>query len=86
MKKTTSAILTLIAALTTLLAISCNSSSTGTNNTTTSVHDGEILTPTEGSTVFVRMDSLLNQYDMFLDLRAELEEKVKRAQSDLETK
>jgi outer membrane protein len=86
MKKTTSAIFTLIAVVTMLLAISCNSSSTDTNSTATSQYGGEIITPTEGSTVFVRMDSLLNQYDMFLDLGAELEEKVKRAQSDLDTK
>lgn len=89
MKKTTSAIFTLIAALTMLIAVSCNSASTGTTDngtTTTGQYDGEVITPTEGSTVFVRMDSLLNQYDMFLDLRAELEEKVKTAQGDLEVK
>ena len=87
MKKTTSATFMLIAALTMLLAISCNSSSTGANeNDTQKQYDGEIVIPTEGSTVFVRMDSLLNQYDMFMDLRTELEEKVKKAQSDLEVK
>ncbi len=89
MKKTTSAIFTLIAAFTMLLAVSCNSSSTDTKdtkNTGESQYGGEIITPTEGSTVFVRMDSLLNQYDMFLDLKVEFEEKVKKAQSDLETK
>lgn len=86
MKKTTSAIFTLVTALTMLLAISCNSSSTDANNATTNQYSGEVITPTEGSTVYVRMDSLLNQYDMFLDLGAELEEKVKKAQSDLDTK
>ena len=86
MKKLTSIISILAIAVAVLFTTSCNSSSSTGSSTSSDQHEGEIITPTEGSTVFVRMDSLLNQYDMFLDLQAELEEKVKLAQDELDTK
>ncbi|MDR0660513.1 MAG: OmpH family outer membrane protein [Prevotellaceae bacterium] len=88
MKKLTSVAFILTVAVLMLFTVSCNSSSSSSNTDTAAPteHEGEILTPMEGSTVYVRMDSLLNQYDMFLDLRAEFEEKFKKAQDDLDTK
>lgn len=84
MKKITSATLILTAVLVLLFTVSCNSSSTNGETDAAKQYDGEIITPTEGSTVFVRMDSLLNQYDMFIDLRAEIESKFKKAQDELD--
>lgn len=89
MKKLTSITLILATAIVMLFTASCNSSATSNTDTpaTATEQQGvEIITPAEGSTVFVRMDSLINQYDMFLDLQAELEVKVKKAQDDLDTK
>lgn len=89
MKKLTSIAFTLSASALLFITASCNSSSTtdpkpeGNTQQTSNV---DVITPTEGSTVYVRMDSLLNQYDMYLDLKAELEEKVKKAEADLATK
>lgn len=63
---------------------------TGGRSTSVSVPieqgEGGVYTPAEGSIVFVRMDSVLNKYNMYLDLKAEMEEKVKKAQADLEMK
>lgn len=85
MKKITGTIFILATSVAMLFTASCNSSSTN-SGATTGQDDIEIVTPSEGSTVFVRMDSLLNQYDMYLDLQAEFEAKVKKAQDDLEAK
>ncbi len=62
---------------------------TGKKSTSSSV-SGEVvegtITPTEGSVVYVHMDSLLNGFDMYHDLKNQLEEKVKKVQGDLDVK
>ena len=40
----------------------------------------------QGSIVYVQLDSLINQYDMFNDLRSELENKAQAIQDDLTKK
>lgn len=68
-------------------AIVCACSSTG--NTTGSqpvkaVESGAVAP--QGSIVYIQMDSLINQYDMFNDLRSELESKAQAIQDDLTKK
>ncbi|MBE6226907.1 MAG: OmpH family outer membrane protein [Bacteroidales bacterium] len=62
---------------------SCNS----TQSTQTSAQvapSGEIAPA--GSIVYIQMDSLVNQYDMFNDLKSEFESKVEAIQDDLRKK
>ena len=40
----------------------------------------------QGSIVYIQLDSLINQYDMFNDLRSELENKAQAIQDDLTKK
>ena len=40
----------------------------------------------QGSIVYIQLDSLINQYDMFNDLRSELESKAQAIQDDLTKK
>ncbi|MDD3033830.1 MAG: OmpH family outer membrane protein [Bacteroidales bacterium] len=42
--------------------------------------------PAAGSVVYIQMDSLVNQYDMFNDLKSELESKAQVMQDDLNKK
>ena len=53
----------------------------------TSVSDSDSVTQGEmaaaGDIVYVQIDSLVNQYDMFNDLKSELESKAQTIQSDL---
>ena len=66
---------------------SCNSSSQSASNgtpTTKTIEHGSIAP--QGSIVYIQMDSLINQYDMFNDLKSELESKVQAIQADLEKK
>lgn len=44
---------------------------------------GEGIVAGQGSVVYIQMDSLLNQYDMFNDLKSELESKAQVIQDDL---
>lgn len=69
------------------IVCSCNSTSQTSSNgtpTTKSIENGAIAP--QGSIVYIQMDSLVNQYDMFNDLKSELESKVQTIQADLEKK
>lgn len=69
----------LLAALA-VIACSCGK---GTKNTQTK---GTQSLPASGSIVYVQLDTLVNQYDMFNDLKSELESKVQNIQNDLQSK
>lgn len=51
--------------------------------TTASTEQGA-LTPVEGSIVYVRIDSLFDNYDMSVELRAQLEQKVKKESENID--
>ncbi len=55
-------------------------------NTTTVQPAEATQTAAAGSIVYIQMDSLINQYDMFNDLRSELESKAQAIQDDLTKK
>ncbi len=57
------------------------SNNTGSSNTSTEVADVP-----SGSIVYIQIDSLINQYDMFNDLRSELQVKFEAVQDDLQKK
>ena len=44
---------------------------------------GEAIVAGQGSVVYIQIDSLMNQYDMFNDLKSELESKAQVIQDDL---
>ena len=67
-------------ALALAFAASCNQN----QNTTTS--NGEKNAPAAGSIVYLQLDSVVNSYDMFNDLKSELEEKVQKIQNELQAK
>ena len=53
-------------------------------NTTTS--EGDKKAPEAGSIVYLQLDSVVNSYDMFNDLKSKLEEKVQKIQNELQAK
>jgi outer membrane protein len=61
----------------------CGGSSKGYTNQTVAVGDSSSTIAAEGSIVYVQIDTLVNRYDMFHDLRAEFEQKAKVADDDL---
>ena len=72
----------LAVALATIL-VSCN------NNTATdkkAVSSDPVTAAPSGSIVYIQMDSLVNNYDMFNDLKSELEAKAQVIQEDLTKK
>lgn len=68
-------------ALAAAFALSCNQK---TNNTT--VSEGQTSAPQAGSIVYIQLDSIVAKFDMFNDLKSELEEKVQKIQNDLQAK
>ena len=82
MKKTLSTLAVLLSSA--VLLISCNSAqeSNGSNTVQTL---NEAAAPA-GSIVYIQMDSLINYYDMFNDLKSELETKLQTIQDDLTKK
>ncbi len=60
-------------------AASCNQKA----NTAT---DGETSGPAAGSIVYIQLDSVVNNYDMFNDLKSKLEEKIQKIQNELQAK
>ena len=62
---------------------SCNSAQS-TQTSAQVAPSGEIAPA--GSIVYIQMDSLVNQYDMFNDLKSEFESKVEAIQDDLRKK
>ena len=80
MKHTLSILAVVVAAV--MFASSCNTNQSAPAAQT--VQTGE--TAAAGSIVYIQMDSLVNQYDMFNDLRSEFEAKVEAIQEDLRKK
>ena len=67
-------------------AIICACNATG-NTTSQAAGTTEAgVTAAQGSIVYIQLDSLINQYDMFNDLRSELENKAQAIQDDLTKK
>ena len=67
-------------------AIICACNATG-NTSTQAANTAEAgATAAQGSIVYIQLDSLINQYDMFNDLRSELENKAQAIQDDLTKK
>ena len=67
-------------------AVICSCSA---NSTTNGTQQGDAASQTvaaQGSIVYIQLDSLVNQYDMFNDLRSELESKAQAIQDDLTKK
>lgn len=81
MKNTLSVLAALVAA--TVLFASCNA-----NAGAAAVEQApqESQTAAAGSIVYIQMDSLINQYDMFNDLKSEIEAKVQAIDDDLRKK
>lgn len=64
---------------------SCNATgNTGANQSSAAAQAGTAAP--QGSIVYIQLDSLINQYDMFNDLRSELESKAQAIQDDLTKK
>ena len=68
-------------ALVSVFAISCDQKKT--ENT---VSEGNSVAPQAGSIVYIQLDSIVAKYDMFNDLKSELEQKVQKIQNDLQSK
>ena len=62
---------------------SCNANS---NTGTAQPADNAAASVPQGSIVYIQLDSLVSQYDMFNDLRSELESKAQAIQDDLTKK
>ena len=80
MKHTQSILAVVVAAV--MFASSCNTNQSAP--AAQAVQTGE--TAAAGSIVYIQMDSLVNQYDMFNDLRSEFEAKIEAIQEDLRKK
>lgn len=63
---------------------SCNTNNTAPTASAAAVQTGEVAPA--GSIVYIQMDSLVNQYDMFNDLKSEFETNVVAIQDDLRKK
>ena len=68
-------------ALVAAFAISCDQKKT--DNT---VSEGVSAAPQAGSIVYIQLDSVVAKYDMYNDLKSNLEEKVQKIQNDLQQK
>lgn len=81
MKKTLSTLAVLLSSA--VLLISCNSAQESNgSNTVQTLNEAAPA----GSIVYIQMDSLINYYDMFNDLKSELETKLQTIQDDLTKK
>lgn len=81
MKKTLSILAVIVSAA--LFVSSCNSNQSA--QTAAQITPAGEVAPA-GSIVYIQMDSLVNQYDMFNDLKSEFEAKVEAIQDDLRKK
>ena len=81
MKKTLSILAVIVS--TALFVSSCNSNQSA-QTAAQATPTGEVAPA--GSIVYIQMDSLVNQYDMFNDLKSEFEAKVEAIQDDLRKK
>ena len=66
-------------------AIICACNATG-NTASQAANTAEAVAAAQGSVVYIQLDSLINQYDMFNDLRSELESKAQAIEDDLTKK
>lgn len=64
-----------------VLMLSCNQQQGNSQDVSQSGEKGPVAP--QGSIVYIQIDSLVNQYDMFNDLKSELETKVQAIQDDL---
>ena len=67
-------------------AIICSCAANGTNNGTQQANAADAAAAPVGSIVYIHLDSLVNGYDMFNDLKSELESKAQTIQDDLTKK
>ena len=67
-------------------AIICSCNATGNTGTVQPAGNGAAVAAPQGSIVYIQLDSLVSQYDMFNDLRSELESKAQAIQDDLTKK
>ena len=81
MKKTLSILAVLVSAA--LFVISCNSNQSA-QTAAQATPAGEVAAA--GSIVYIQMDTLINNYDMFNDLRSQLESKFNSIQNELNKK
>lgn len=81
MKNTLSVLAALVAA--TVLFASCNANA---GDAAVEQAPQASQTAAAGSIVYIQMDSLINQYDMFNDLKSEIEAKVQAIDDDLRKK
>ena len=65
------------------LAIAFTSCKQNQNNV---ANGGDNAAPAAGSIVYVQLDSVINNFDMFNDLKSELEVKVEKIQNELQAK
>lgn len=67
-------------------AIICSCNATDNTGTAQPAGNGSVAAAPQGSIVYIQLDSLVSQYDMFNDLRSELESKAQAIQDDLTKK
>ncbi len=68
-------------------AVICACNATGNTNAPQATNGSEAKAAVaQGSIVYIQLDSLINQYDMFNDLKSELESKAQAIQDDLSKK
>ena len=67
-------------------AIICSCAANGNTNGAQQANAAGEVSAAQGSIVYIQLDSLVNQYDMFNDLRSELESKAQAIQDDLTKK
>jgi len=69
-------------------AVACNSGNGNANTNQTNSSDGTKTTQTTQITniAFVRVDSVIQNYDMYHELKAEFEQKAKKLEADFATK
>ncbi len=68
-------------------AVICSCNATGNTNAPQAANTPEAgAAAPQGGIVYIQLDSLINQYDMFNDLKSELESKAQTIQDDLTKK
>ena len=67
-------------------AIICSCAANGNTNGAQQANAAGEVSAAQGSIVYIQLDSLVNQYDMYNDLKSELESKVQAVQEDLTKK
>ena len=67
-------------------AIICSCAANGNTNGAQQANAAGETSAAQGSIVYIQLDSLVNQYDMYNDLKSELESKVQAVQEDLTKK